>query len=162
MQARTLACKSSTLVKEPRLSSLRTSIESQISSLFHPRIMMRGEVKNDFVGGIAQERHPARHEGQDAVSALLAQVLLDAREVGHEAYQGLGLMNVKVVTDLPASGWPWIGGDDGLHMRQKIYFPFASITYTIVTGNRHMMLKPMYAVQDTTSTGTWQLLSGSS
>jgi hypothetical protein len=34
---------------------------------FHPRTMMRGEVKNDCVGGIAQERHPARHEGYDAV-----------------------------------------------------------------------------------------------
>jgi hypothetical protein len=63
-------------------------------------------------------------------------------------------------TCLPAGGLG-IGGDDGLHMRQKIYFPFASITYALVTGNRHMMLKPMYAVQDTTSTGTWQLLSSS-
>ncbi len=46
--------------------------------LVHPGRVIRGGVTNDLVGGITQERCPPRHQGQDALFALLAQILLDA------------------------------------------------------------------------------------
>jgi hypothetical protein len=82
--------------------------------------MIGSVVKNDCVGGITQEGRPARHQGHDAIFALLPQVLLDAGELGHEADQGLGLMNVEVVTDKMPAGGLGIGGHDRLHMGQKI------------------------------------------
>src|SRR5437764_8264824 len=116
MKASTLACKSSTLLKEPRLSSLRTRMESQISSLFHPGSMIGGVMKDHFVGRIAQKGRSTRHQGQDAVLAFLAQVLFDARYLGDPADERLGLMDVEVVTHkVPARGRR-ISGHHGLHM----------------------------------------------
>ena len=46
--------------------------------LIHPGTMIGRIMKDDLVGGITQERRTARHQGQDAIFAFLAQILLDA------------------------------------------------------------------------------------
>ena len=40
-------------------------------NLAHPGAMIGGVMKDDLVGGIAQERCPPRHEGQDAIFPFL-------------------------------------------------------------------------------------------
>ena len=89
--------------------------------LIHPGTMIGGVMEDHLVGGITQERCTARHQGQDAIFAFLPQVLFDAGDLGHEADQGLRLMDGEVITDeMPACDLR-IRSDDGLHMRQKIF-----------------------------------------
>ena len=82
--------------------------------------MLGGVVEDHFMGRITQKGGSTGHQGQNAIFALLAQVLLDARDLGHEADQGLGLMDIEVVTDNVPAGDQRIGGDDRLHMGQEI------------------------------------------
>jgi hypothetical protein len=78
-------------------------------------------MEDDLVTGIAQERGPARHQGQYPIFAFLAQIVFSAGNLGHPSHQRFGLMGVEVVTDdVPACDLG-IGGHDGLHVSQKIF-----------------------------------------
>ncbi|MGZ3646919.1 MAG: hypothetical protein ACXVCM_24060, partial [Ktedonobacteraceae bacterium] len=74
IKAKTLAFKASTLVNEPRLSTLRTRIESQISIWFIQELWMPRVMEHDLMGRVAQEGGPAHHRGQDAALAFNPQV----------------------------------------------------------------------------------------
>ena len=45
-------------------------------------------MKDYLVTGIAQECGPARHQGQDAIFAFLAQIFFNIRDLGHPSHQG--------------------------------------------------------------------------
>src|SRR5205823_10546689 len=70
---------------------------------------------------ISEELRTPRHQGQDAIFPFLAQVLLDAANVGDPAHQGLRLMDVEVVRDEVPACERGSAGDEVLHMGQEIF-----------------------------------------
>jgi hypothetical protein len=89
--------------------------------LIHPRTVFGGVMEDDLVGWITQKRSTAGHGGQNATFAFDAQLLIQATGLGDEANQGLGLMDVEIITDEVPTRGLLIAGHHRSHMRQEIF-----------------------------------------
>jgi hypothetical protein len=85
-------------MKLPRRSSFRTRMEPDLK-LVDPRRMLRREVEHDAMAGVAQECLAARHRGQHAGLALLAQIIGDMAQPCHQSDHAFREMRVEVVAD---------------------------------------------------------------
>src|SRR2546421_11942477 len=89
--------------------------------LIDPRTVLGGVMEHDLVGRITQKGSTAGHGGQNPTFAFDAQLLIQAAVLCDPADQGLGLMDVEIITDKVPTHSLWIGGHHRLDMRQEIF-----------------------------------------